>query len=267
MLGAFTAIPKEPKFGDTDIFPVPFEIEAVNHSWQPLQKKLMSLDLATYRIGAIRRTLVPKPNAGFRVATQLDPLDSLVYTALIYEAAEAIEQSRVSLSQRVACSYRIKLDAGGSFFRSDNGWSDFQQRSSELANSGNFTHVLFADVSDFYNQIYHHRLENALADANLSDERRRNVIKFISQLTAAQSRGIPVGPYASILLAEACLNDVDVFLLRKGYTHVRYVDDFRIFCPTERNALTVLHDLSEYLYTSQRLSLERVQFRPDVAIS
>jgi hypothetical protein len=243
------------RFGDTDLLPVPIEYDAIAHSWGWLRDELAALDLAEYHVGPAQRYLVPKPDGGFRVVTQLDPIDALVYTAMIYEIADAIEKARVPTNRNIACSYRVSLDPGGAFFGADNGWPAYHARSSELARKSTVRAVLVADISDFYTQIYHHRLENALDDAGASLERRQSIAGFLSQLTATQSRGIPVGPYASILLAETCLNDVDVFLLRKGYPHTRYVDDFRIFCRNRRMAVQVLHDLTEYLYTSQRLSL------------
>lgn len=211
-------------FGDTDIFPIPFEFEAIKRNWNWFEAMLTGFNLSDYKIGAFRRTLVPKPGGSFRVAIQLDPIDSLIYTGMVYEIAEAIEKSRIVIDQRIACSYRVELKSDGSFFRKDNGYPDFQVRSKELADSGEYPYVVFADVSDFYNQIYHHRLENALDSANVAHDRKKNLISFISQITATQSRGIPVGPFASIILAELCLNDVDLFLLRKGYAHVRYVE-------------------------------------------
>lgn len=59
-----------------------------------------------------------------------------------------------------------------------------------------------------------------------------------------------------MIFSEACLSDVDNLLLRKGYVHTRYVDDFRIFCKTRQEAHKALHDLTEYLYTAHRLSLQ-----------
>lgn len=244
------------KFGDTDIFPIPFEFDAIRHSWGWLRDEIVALDLAQYHVRPHRRTLVPKPDGGFRVAVQLDPIDTLVFTGLVYEVAEAIEQSRVSAEQRIACSYRVRLDPTGSFFGADNGWRDFHAHSTELATSSLYTHVLIADLADFYNQTNHHRIENALESAGISEERAKNIEGFLSSLAAKQSRGVPVGPYASIVLAEACLNDVDAFLIRKGRTHVRYVDDFRIFCRSRWEAISLLHDLTEYLYTSHRMSLQ-----------
>ena len=120
------------RYGDTDIFPVPFEFEAIAHCWSSVRKELEKLDLQTYMPGTGRRTLVPKPGGGFRVAVQLDPLDAIIYAALIYETAELIEQNRVASDLRVACSYRVQLDPNGSFFPSTSGWVAFHQRSEEL---------------------------------------------------------------------------------------------------------------------------------------
>ena len=57
-------------------------------------------------------------------------------------------------------------------------------------------------------------------------------------------------------MAEACLIDVDNFLLRQGVPHVRYVDDFRIFCENRKQAIDIRHGLTDYLFSVHRLSLE-----------
>ena len=111
------------------------------------------LDLDKHSPRAYRRMLVPKPGGGFRAAVQLDPLDALVYTALIYEEAERIEKYRVPASRRVACSFRVGLDPDGGFFAPGNGESDFHVRSQELVGSRKYRHVLLADIADFYNQV------------------------------------------------------------------------------------------------------------------
>ncbi len=244
------------RFGDTDIFPVPFEYEAIKHSWSGLKNELSQIDIETYEGRPFRRMLVPKPQGGFRVAIQLDPVDTLLYTALIYEAANLIEAQRIPKERKIACSYRVEIDSNGQLFSQYNGWEDFNSKSKELSDSGIYKYVVNADIADFYNQISHHRARNALELSGISSKRAKNFENFLMNLTRGQSRGVPVGPSASILLAEACLNDVDSFLLRKGYAHSRYVDDFRIFCINRIEAYKVLHDISEYLYTSHRLALQ-----------
>jgi hypothetical protein len=244
------------RFGDTDIFPVPFEYKAIEHDWTGIRDKLARLDIAEYECRTLRRFLIPKPGIGYRAAIQLDPLDTLIYTALVYEAAELIEQYRTPRHRQIACSYRVEIDAKGQLFRSANGWDDFRTKSTELAESGQYAYVLVADIADFYNQISSHRVRNALEASGVASERAQNIEDFLMNLAGRYSRGIPVGPSGSILLAEACLADVDSFLLRKGYEHTRYVDDFRVFCRDYSEANHALHDLSEYLYTSHRLALQ-----------
>jgi reverse transcriptase-like protein len=244
------------RFGDTDIFPQIFEFEAIAAYWGPLRDYLSKVDLAVYEGRPFRRLFVPKPNSGFRAVVQLDPLDTLLYLAAIHEAAPLIEADRIPIENRVACAYRIKVDAKGQLFPNANGWGDFSAQSKKLTESGKYRYVLIADIADFYNQLGHHRIRNALEHAGVNPERARNLENYLMNLTRGQSKGIPVGPTPSIVLAEACLGDVDQFLLMKGYVHTRYVDDFRIFCPTRKDAIHALHDLSEYLYTAHRLALQ-----------
>jgi hypothetical protein len=244
------------RFGDTDLFPIPFEYMAIQSEWNTVLEKLTEIDLLDYEGGSLRRFLVPKHQGGYRVALQLDPIDTLIYTAIVYEAAELIEKQRIQIDRKVACSYRVEIDEKGQFFRTHNGWPDFQEKRQELADTGKYNYVVIADIADFYNQISHHRVRNAFEIAGMPAERAKNIESFLMNLTALQSKGIPVGPSASIIISEACLNDVDMFLLRKGYIHTRYSDDFRIFCTTRSEALQALHDLCDYLHTSHRLTLQ-----------
>jgi len=244
------------RYGDTDIFPVPFEYEAIKHSWDNLKKSISEIDIAEYEGRPFRRILVPKQSGGYRVAIQLDPIDTIIYTALAYEASLLIEKSRIPIEKKVACSYRVELGAKGELFRKNNGWDDFHSKSQELAQDGKFNIVLTADIADFFNQLGHHRIRNSLEHVDVEKDRAKNIENLLMNFTRGQSQGIPIGPSASIIFSEACLSDVDNFLLRKGYVHTRYVDDFRIFCINREQAHKALHDLTEYLYTSHRLSLQ-----------
>jgi hypothetical protein len=243
------------RFGDTDFFPLPFEYGAIRHCWDRIRDELLQTDLEKYRPHSPRRIAVPKGRGDFRIVAQLDPRDALLYTAMVYEACRLVEASRVPQDRLVACSYRICPDATGSLFAAKSGWPEFHEQSKRFAESGDFSHVLIADITDFYNQASQHRIENALELAGVQPVRAKVLEEFLSALTAKHSRGLPVGPTASIVLAEACLNDVDTFLLRRGLNHTRYVDDFRVFCRTRAEAVWTLHDLTDYLYTAHRLAL------------
>ena len=155
------------KFGDTDIFPIPFEYKAIQCFWNDVKTKLESENLENHEVGAPFRLLVPKKFPGFRVAIQLDPYDSLLYLAMIYEAANHIENLRIDKSRKIACSYRVEITPEGQLFRPKNGWPDFHSKSEELATSDPIKYVLSADISDFYNQIYLHRVQSALDSSGL----------------------------------------------------------------------------------------------------
>jgi hypothetical protein len=245
------------KFGESDVFPVAFEYEAYKAVWPEVLANLKCVDLSAHEVGCSLKLLAPKGRFGYRAVTQLDPFDHLLYTGMIHEIAATIEGFRVSKEKSVACAYRVDMDAGGRLFQPHSGWPDFQQQSIKLTKISKCKLVVSADISDFYNQVSHHRVQNALASAGIKEERANNVEIFLRNVNSGHhSRGLPVGPSASILLAEACLADVDNFLMRRGYEHTRYVDDFRIFCRSEEQAISALHDLSEYLYTAHRLSLQ-----------
>lgn len=206
------------RYGESDIFPRAFEFEAYKAQWPEVLAHLSKIDLSSHETGCSLKLLVPKGKWGYRVATQLDPFDQLLYTAMVHEIAPTIEEFRVAKEKRIACAYRLDLDANGQFFQRNSGWPDFHKRSTELAKAQECKFVACADISDFYNQTSHHRIQNALSSANVSDERANSVEQFLGNINSRHhSRGLPVGPFASILLAEACLADVDNFLIRKRY--------------------------------------------------
>ncbi len=69
------------RFGDTDIFPVPFEYDAIRADWGALLPDLVEMELDRHPARELRRTLTPKSRYGFRLATQLDPIDALLFSS------------------------------------------------------------------------------------------------------------------------------------------------------------------------------------------
>src|SRR5262249_55675289 len=176
-----------------------------------------------------RLMTAPKPGAGYRVVHQLDPLASLIYTAMAVKVAPALEAARAAVDEHIACAYRVMIDVPrGRFFGDSTGYDGFIARCTELARSHAF--VLVTDISDFYNQIYLHRLQNVIATADPSLAEFGSAVEdYLLALNARVSKGILVGPAASIVMAEAVLNDVDQLIRNAGCTHTRYVDDIRVF--------------------------------------
>ncbi|HVZ16301.1 MAG TPA: RNA-directed DNA polymerase, partial [Terriglobales bacterium] len=143
---------------------------------------------------------------------------------------------------------------------SGNGYEQFRERSVELA--GAHKHVLLVDVADFYNQIYLHRVNNAVEHAGVTPKGLAEDLEgFLLKLNSSISQGLPVGPAASIVLAEAVMIDVDQHVAGQGLSHCRYVDDFRIFADSENALYGILQSLTLYLYENHRLSIAHEKTR------
>lgn len=241
------------KFYDSDFYPKPIEFEALWHQWEEVKKELLSKNVAKIWITPPRAMTIAKPKAGFRVVHQLEPLDAIVYTALGCHIAMVVEAARMPVDLHIACSYRFSI-ADGSFFAGGSGWANFTTKTEEYAKK--YSHILVTDITDFYNQIYLHRLNNAIESADAKMKPVADDIEtFLSTLNSKSSQGVPVGPAASIVMAEAVLIDVDIFLRDQGIVHTRYVDDFRVFSDSPRDLYKVLERLTLYLYENHRLTL------------
>jgi hypothetical protein len=249
-------------YGDTDIFPVPFEFEAIRHSWDlRLCYFLSRLDLHQYKARPHRRCLSPKHRFGFRVSTQLDPFDMLIYTALIYDLGADIEQRRIPVNKQIVHSYRFKPDGQGRFFDPAVGYDTFIQQSARLASSGGFDTVVVADIADFFPRIYFHPLENALDACVRNHDQAKALTKLIKQWNFTVSYGIPVGQAASRLLAELVISDVDEALISEQKVYCRFSDDFRIFCHGSRDAHESLAFLANVLFENHGLTLQQHKTR------
>lgn len=237
-------------FYDTDFFPKPFEFDALWYCWDEVKDYLLRTPLAQVHTSNPRVLPWCKARGGYRIVHQLEPLDAVIYTALVHMAALHIEAARLSSS--IACSYRIEPD-GNSFFARGSGFTSYRSSCEEL--SENFQFVLSTDVSDFYNQIYLHRVSNAIDATGAPSKLGKEIENFLSRLNNKASQGIPIGPAASIIIAEAIMIDIDQFIVNCHVDHVRYVDDIRIFSNSSDQLEEILEKLVIYLHEQHRLGL------------
>ena len=94
----------------------------------------------------------------------------------------------------------------------------YKRRGKAKAQSHHYDYVLLTDITDFYNQVYLRRLQNSIEScSNDLSEISRTIEKFLTMINNSMSKGIPVGPAASIILAEASLIDVDQFIQNNGF--------------------------------------------------
>ena len=189
------------------------------------------------------------------MATQLDPLDAILYTSLVWEVGESIEGRRIPASDHVVFSHRFAPDnAGLRFFDQQWNFGKFQSHSEELAKRHPV--VVVTDIADFFPRIYLHRLEGALTTVlGSSPAHAKAILHMIKSWNQNVSYGLPVGSNPSRLLAELVIDDIDRSLLSDGVTFCRFVDDYRIFCDSPQEAHERLAGLANLLLQTHGLTL------------
>lgn len=110
---------------DGDLFPKILEFDAINAMADEFVKLVEGKDLSSFPPGSCRRFIVPKDEIAYRQATQLDPQDSIILTALIYQYGQGIEDRR--LPKTKVFSYRFQPDATLGLYASQTAWNDFWQ--------------------------------------------------------------------------------------------------------------------------------------------
>ena len=209
------------KFGDTDIFPFPFETRMFSDIFEELIVSLKE----THDNFIERLNECPPINIsacstvgynGYRWATQIDPFWNVYFLGLVLSLSEKIEKDRVS--EDYVYSYRYAPDFNtGSLFNSNINWRKFQNESLDLAkNDPSINFVLTCDIADFYTRIYHHRLENALDRIDPQKEISSKIKKLVQTFSGTNSYGLPVGGPASRILAELALDSLDHILLMEN---------------------------------------------------
>ncbi|RXG85064.1 RNA-directed DNA polymerase [Bradyrhizobium zhanjiangense] len=246
-------------FGDTDLFPRLPEMRCFLERPGTTAKDCESLNIGQYApVGAVE-TLTPKSWLGFRIAHQLAAADNVIYLASLLDCAPNLEAARLPKEGNEAFAYRFAEGESLRIFEAARGFHQWLAYLSEFGGPENpFAEdrpAILTDISDFYQRIYFHRIENVLQDAGCPKGPSDLVKKIIKTSRARQSYGLPVGSTASRLLAECLLNDTDMLLKNMGVKFTRYVDDFRIEVPAGVEAHSILCRLAEHLMVTEGLSL------------
>lgn len=201
------------------------------------------------------RLLTPTGAAGFRTITKIHPFWNVYLNGLGLCIAERLEPHRAA----TAHAYRLNGSAPPFFDRSRS-WRAYKEASTKDAALNSDTAVVVqTDISSYYEHIYHHRLENCIADLfPTPSTMSMQIARFLSKLASGRSFGLPVGGQCARILAEVMMTPIDNALTDSEITWHRYVDDFTLICPTQQSAYLALSTLSHTL-ADYGLSLNRTK--------
>lgn len=246
--------------GYSAMLPEPIEWVDIQNKWQEVKDYIKEVDLDTYEPYKPMKVFAPKSRANIRIVHLLHPQDLIIYTALVLIVKNDIEAHRLPKQSQRIFSYRVDTSRADRLYNTQGTHDSYLDQLQKKSHKSNIKFIGIADIADFYPRIYQHRLENVVQTVATTprgmDVARVLVKKLISNLMERNSYGIPVGPYASRILAEAVLIDVDSYLYSNNIDFVRWVDDYNIFCKSEYETQSNLFRLAEWLFSKHGLTLQ-----------
>ncbi|MGO2962940.1 MAG: RNA-directed DNA polymerase [Carnobacterium maltaromaticum] len=244
---------------DTDLFPLPKEIEIFEDNLEESVEVFKDIELTTYNWKTARRFFIPKKELSYRLATQLDPLDSILLSAIVHQYGEGIEKRRIPLEKEKVFSYRLSPNKLGHMYTLEDSWKKFWEVS--LRKAEKYSYIVYVDIADFYNQIYHHTVENELIACSFPNPVKKSLINLFGGLTSKTSRGLPVGPHSTHIFAEMTLIPLDGFLDLISKEFSRYADDIIVFCDSKKEAEIMIYEIAKFIDSNQRLVLNSEKTR------
>jgi hypothetical protein len=199
---------------------------------------------------------VPKQGFLLRPASFLDIEDEVIYTYLVGMLFEKIYAVLSEFQGDPDVAYQLNGQIGAvDWIQSDFLiWKQWRERSvTKLAD--NISYVVATDITGYYDNIDINRLLSDVRSAYGDSPTVQLLSQCLNHWAHPRGKGIPQGYSASDVLAKLYLNSVDQTLRNDGYTHLRYVDDIRIFMRSKREAKQAISRLSHLMH-QRGLSLQ-----------
>lgn len=190
---------------------------------------------------------VPKGKALLRPGALISIDDRLIYYACLGNCLPNIYEAVKWAQGHVDFSYQISSNfANAEWIKNQfQGWNNFRIRSVKKIEEG-ARFVIMADISGYYDNIDIKCLLSDLRSTSVSQEIFDLISTCLNRWAQPEGRGIPQGYTPSDFLGKLYLNSIDLNLKGMGFAHLRYVDDFRIFCrnePEAKRAIMALNGL------------------------
>jgi hypothetical protein len=259
-------------------FPTPFELGRLEHDVD-LRREVMDLTI-DYILHPAKRAdaaasvhlmSMPKTNIfGYRYLAQIDVLGVMRYLSTAILIAKRLEAARSPDQEQRVFSHRFS-STGPAIFDAGVDYGTFLDHTLDKLDSEQKTFLISADIANFYPSIDDARFLQNLRARGVEPWLTETLADILLQWKPQWRQGLPVGPFASHLLAEAALENIDANLANDGIDFVRYVDDYRFFANDMPAARFAIGRLAEHLHAENftlnqaKCSVEAVTYSEHVS--
>ena len=235
-------------FGDTDLYPPAIELRFLADNLDRLVPSLTEIEKS-----AMSRTTMSHPGIARdafysrdlcpRIATQLPILLAIFSTIHAFSLVNRFDSLWGYTLNDAVFSYRPNLSQPGELFDRNIGWKDFVKKQEELAED--FPWKISIDLAQFYASVRDHHIEGLGTHLPLAGE-DKIFMRFFFQSARGSVYGLPVGGDYSRVIGELILSEFDKYALDRGWRYCRFVDDMRIFFPSENDARLAIYHLIDF---------------------
>lgn len=210
--------------------------------WPKIKQDLLN---GSYHPLPVRRKEIDKPDGGVRLLGIPTVLDRLIQQAI----AQVLEQIWEPSFSEYSYGFRPGRSAHDAVLQAKGYLLD------------GYTHVVDMDLSKFFDRVNHDRLLSRLA-IRIRDKRVLKLIRrylsagtMIGGLVSPGIEGTPQGGPLSPLLSNIVLDELDKELEKRGHRFVRYADDFRIYCKSQKAAERVNKSITRFVTVKLKLKV------------
>lgn len=203
-----------------------------------------------YSPGPIEYCNAPKGRGLVRPAARMQIADRVVYTAAVGACFKKIHAATRWSQKTIDFAPRINphgLSKRQWLLAPFVAWDEWREQSLRKLEAKTTRYVLTADIAGFFENVSIRMLASDLIRIGCDAEVVTIIRTCLSHWAPSDDRGLPQGVLASDVLAKLYLEAFDRHLKTEGFRHVRYADDLRVFCRSEREARRALVLITELL--------------------
>ena len=201
----------------------------------------------SYKVNAVRKVEIPKPNGGVRTLGIPTAKDRLIQQAIHQKMNNHYDPhfSESSFGFRPNRSAHQALEQASGYVAEGREW------------------VVDIDLEKFFDKINHDRLMQRLSKG-IGDKRLLRLINAFLQagmmedgLIEQRTAGTPQGGPLSPLLSNIVLDELDKELERRGHKFCRYADDCNIYVKSRKAGERVMETVIEFIEKKLKLRVNR----------